>query len=160
MSAALQISGMWQANQPSGWHVVKAPEPVGPATLAPRSEASLAFYRKRTEKLLRKYLYASMLVGRTPSLLEGFESRGWSSHSNTHTFEDSVILVLDMEKCLRRLNRLDRDLLSRIVLQEYSLAETADILRVSLRRITVRFGLAVDHLTKTLLDVGLLIIPH
>ncbi|MFP5206905.1 MAG: hypothetical protein ACLGSH_16255, partial [Acidobacteriota bacterium] len=40
---------------------------------------SLAFYRKHTENLLRRYLYASMQVGRAPSILADPVGRGWAS---------------------------------------------------------------------------------
>lgn len=121
---------------------------------------SLAFYRKQTESLLRRYLYTSMLVGRTPSILTERIVRGWASSRPVKTFENCVIFVLDMEKCLDRLSALERVLLKRIVLQEYTQAETALLLNRSERFIRNRFGEAVDRLTEILLDTGALEIPH
>ena len=92
-------------------------------------QPSLAFYRKHTESMLRRYLYASMQVGRAPSILGDPVARGWASSRPVRTFEDAVIFVLDIEKCLSQLGSLDRELLSRIVLQEYTQAETATLAR-------------------------------
>src|SRR3984957_12474113 len=90
--------------------------------------ANLAFYRKHTESLLRRFLYASMQVGRAPSILGDPVARGWASSRPVRTFEDAVIFVLDIEKCLGQIGWLDREMLSRIVLQEYTHAETAMML--------------------------------
>ena len=76
--------------------------------------------------MLRRYLYASMQVGRAPSLLCDSVGRGWVSSRPVRTFEDAVIFVLDVETCLKKLGALDRQMLSRIVLQEYTQAEAAD----------------------------------
>jgi hypothetical protein len=126
----------------------------------PAPPPSLAFYRKHTESLLRRYLYASMLVGRAPSMLTEPIGRGWASSRPVETFEDSVIFVLDMEKALAGVSALDRLLLTRIVLQEYSVAETALLLNKSHRIIGLRLADAVDRLTGILLDHGTLKIPH
>jgi hypothetical protein len=48
---------------------------------ADEPEVSLAFYRKHTESMLRRYLYASMQVGRAPSILG--EPAGRSAPSRT-----------------------------------------------------------------------------
>ncbi len=121
---------------------------------------SLAFYRKHTESMLRRYLYASMQVGRSPSILGDSVGRGWCSSRPIRTFEDAVIFVLDVEKCLGRLGSLDRQLLSRIVLQEYTHAETATLLGMSVRAVGYKFPQAVDRLTEKLLETGLLVLPH
>lgn len=120
---------------------------------------SLAFYRRHTESMLRRYLYASMQVGRSPSILSEPIARGWASSRPVRTFEDAVIFVLDIEKCLDKLGALDRQLLSRIVLQEYTHPETAAMLGMSVRTVGNRFPQAVDRLTQKLLDTGLLMIP-
>jgi hypothetical protein len=67
-------------------------------------------------------------VGKAPSILSDPVSRGWASSRPIRTFEDAVIFVLDVERCLDKLGSLDRELLSRIVLQEYTQAETATLL--------------------------------
>ena len=162
MSAALQLPSVWDAVikarkpalEPVRRHVAAVPqvrtEPV----------ISLAFYRKHTESMLRRYLYASMQVGRAPSILADPVSRGWASSRPIRTFEDAVIFVLDVEKCLSALGSLDRQLLSRIVLQEYTQAEAATLIGMSVRAIGYKFPQALDRLTQKLLDSGLLILPH
>lgn len=121
---------------------------------------SLAFYRRHTESMLRRYLYASMQVGRAPSILGDPVGRGWASSRPIRTFEDAVIFVLDLEKCLDTLSSLDRQLLSRIVLQEYTQAEAAPLIGMSVRAISYKLPQALDRLTEKLLASGLLVLPH
>jgi hypothetical protein len=171
MSAALQLTSLWgQASQQATWAGVdgakKPPksETVRKAAVAVAEAAepvvSLAFYRKHTENILRRYLYASMQVGRAPSLLADSVGRGWASSRTVRTFEDAVIFVLDVERCLSRLGELDRQMLSRVVLQEYTQAEAAVLLGMGVRTISYKFPQALDRLTGLLLDSGLLVLPH
>lgn len=170
MSAALQLATVWGAsNQQLGWQQERrncgpkpAAKPETKPAKAPASEpvTSLAFYRKHTESMLRRYLYASMQVGRAPSILGDPVSRGWASSRPIRTFEDAVIFVLDLEKCLEQLGSLDRQLLSRIVLQEYTQAEAGTLLGMSVRAVSYKFPLALDRLTERLLASGLLVLPH
>jgi DNA-directed RNA polymerase specialized sigma24 family protein len=71
-----------------------------------------------------------------------------------------VIFVLDVEKCLNQLGSLDRMMLSRIVLQEYTQAEAAVLLGMSVRTISYKYPAALDRLTEKLLESGLLVLPH
>jgi hypothetical protein len=121
---------------------------------------NLAFYRKHTENLLRRYLYASTQVGRAPSILGDPVGRGWASSRPIRTFEDAVIFVLDIETCLDQLEFLDRELLSRVVLQDYTQEETAMMLGIGMRTIGYRVPLALDRLTEKLLAADLLVLPH
>jgi hypothetical protein len=133
-----------------------------PAVKAPAAGplVSLGFYRKHTESLLRRFLYASMQVGRAPNILGDPIARGWCSSRPIRTFEDAMIFVLDVEKCLNQLESLDRIMLSRIVLQEYTQAETASLLGMGIRTISYKFPQALDRLTEKLLETGLLVLPH
>jgi DNA-directed RNA polymerase specialized sigma24 family protein len=171
MSAALQLPMIWGAGSLQGtWQDFGRKEKPRPAAKqdthavarAPAEEpvVSLAFYRKHTEKMLRRYLYASMQVGRAPSILGDPVARGWVSSRPVRTFEDAVIFVLDMETCLTKIGALERQLLSRIVLQEYTQSETAALLGMSVRTICYKFPQALDSLTEKLLDAGLLVLPH
>jgi DNA-directed RNA polymerase specialized sigma24 family protein len=126
----------------------------------PRPAADLAVYRKPTEKLLKRYLYASMQVGRSPSILSDPVARGWASSRPVHTFEDAVIFVLDIESCLSRIPLIDREILSKVVLQEYTQTETAVLLGIGARHMTNRFAVALDRLSEKLLQSGLLVVPH
>jgi DNA-directed RNA polymerase specialized sigma24 family protein len=51
-------------------------------------------------------------------------------------------------------------MLSRIVLQEYTQAEAASLLGMSVRTISYKFPKALDRLTEKLLETGLLVLPH
>ena len=170
MSAALQLPVVWGTGSPQSIWAANAllklerpaakpaPKPVQTVP-EPSPVVSLAFYRKHTEKMLRRYLYASMQVGRAPSILGDPVGRGWVSSRPVRTFEDAVIFVLDVEKCLNQLGSLDRQMLSRIVLQEYTQAEAANILGMSVRTVCYKFPQAVDRLTEKLLETGLLVLP-
>ena len=170
MSAALQLPYLWAAGTiPQRWRTGHSVDPysgsVGEADrAAPDTEStacvSVAFYRKHTEKTLRRYLYASMLVGRAPAILGEPIGRGWVSSRKVKTFEDAVIFVLDIEGCLKKLGKVDQAILSRIVLQEYTQEETAAMLGVSVRAISYKYKKALDSLTELLLRAGLLILPH
>ena len=148
-------AGFWEDNLPGAGNQENASE--RPAAKKP--VVSLAFYRRYTENLLRRYLYASMQVGRAPSLLGAPVGRGWASSRPIRTFEDAVIFVLDVEQCLSRLNPLDRQMLCRIVLQAYTQAEAAALLGMSVRSVSTRFPEALDRLTRKLLDAQLLVLP-
>jgi len=170
MSAALLLPTIWGASNPQvGWGEEaestvqqRAAQPANNTAKAAQGEpvTSLAFYRKHTESMLRRYLYASMQVGRAPTILGDPVARGWASSRPIRTFEDAVIFVLDLEKCLDTLSSLDRQLLSRIVLQEYTQAEAATLIGMSVRTISYKFPLALDRLTEKLLASGLLVLPH
>src|ERR1035437_8637756 len=170
MSAALQLPMVWGASSPQrAWQEDRRTweeRPAGPPVAKPAAKApatgpvvSLGFYRKHTESLLRRYLYASMQVGRAPNILGDPIARGWCSSRPIRTFEDAVIFVLDVEKCLNQLGSLDRMMLSRIVLQEYTQAEAATLLGMGVRTISYKFPMALDRLTEKLLDSGLLVLP-
>ena|ERR1035441_7465268 len=173
MSAALQLATVWGASsQQLPWQEERRNWETRPESLPNKSPAkartqaspeplvSLAFYRKHTVSMLRRYLYASMQVGRAPSILGDPIARGWASSRPIRTFEDAVIFVLDLEKCLDQLNALDRQLLSRVVLQEYTQAEAATLIGMSVRALSYKFPQALDRLTEKLLASGLLVLPN
>ena len=179
MSAVLQLPAVWAAQSPAYAgntalqpqllasaenHIRKQlpkPEPPGEVSTSSPAEAvvSYAFYRKHTENMLRRYLYASLQVGRTPNLLGESVGRGWASSRPVRTFEDALIFVLDVERCLDRLPLVDRQLISRIILQEYTQAETAALLRISVRTVCAKLPLAIYRLTERLVEADLLILP-
>ena len=166
LSTPLQLATVWAVGPEPAAATVQKPtrsRPVRSAPLAdpdPLPPISLAFYRKHTESMLRRYLYASMQVGRAPSILGDPVARGWASSRPIRTFEDAVIFVLDVERCLEKLSVLDRQMLSRVVLQEYTQAEAAALLGMSPRAMSYKFPQALDRLTEKLLAAGLLVLPH
>jgi DNA-directed RNA polymerase specialized sigma24 family protein len=168
MSAALQLP-VWEVGTLQAVFEIERSRrerrrPVPPeeavAKRLPKPPANLAFYRKHTESLLRRYLYASMQVGRAPSILRDPVGRGWASSRPVRTFEDAVIFVLDIENCLGQIGSLDREILCRVVLQEYTQAETAVLLGMSVRTIGYRYPLALDRLTEKVLAAGVLLVPQ
>ncbi|MGC9223765.1 MAG: sigma factor-like helix-turn-helix DNA-binding protein [Terracidiphilus sp.] len=169
MSAALQLPMRWETSTgQAAWRIERRRceqrpairQQAKPAAAKAKPPASLAFYRKHTESLLRRYLYASMQVGRAPSILSDPVARGWASSRPVRTFEDAVIFVLDVERCLTRLPLLDREILSRVVLQEYTQGEAAGMLGMSIRNIGYKYPLALDRLTEQLLAASLLVLPY
>ncbi|MDE3149158.1 MAG: sigma-70 family RNA polymerase sigma factor [Acidobacteriota bacterium] len=168
MSAALQLPMVWGASHSqAAWCESgrRKPQPQAGTGKTPQEASaaepivSLAFYRRHTENMLRRYLYASMQVGRAPSILSDPVARGWASSRPIRTFEDALIFVLDVEKCLNQLGSLDRQMLSRIVLQEYTQAEAATLLGMSVRTISYKLPQALDRLTEKLLEAHLLVLP-
>lgn len=121
-----------------------------------QSTPELAFYRKYTEAMLRRYMRLSMSVGRMPALLGQDIFRGRMSTYRVASFEDSVIFVYDVEKCLKKLDSFSQELIRRIALQEYTQGEAAGLLRVSLRTIVRRYGEAIDSLTQIFMEYRLL----
>ena len=169
MSAAFQLPMEWDASTAeAAWQIEQgrskrqsaARQELGLEKHDYKPPASLAFYRKHTESLLRRYLYASTKVGRAPSILGDPVARDWASSRPVRTFEDAVIFVLDIENCLSQLSILDRELLGKVVLQDYTQEEAALMLGIGIRTVGYRFPLALDRLTEKLLAADLLVLPH
>ncbi len=106
----------------------QTPPPQSSCAETPGSDPDLWLYRDRTTGLLRRYLRFSVEVGRLPSLLgrEFFRTRVTSYHATT--FEDAVIFVHDVERCLEKLDDLEKKLIAKIVFQDYTQDETARLL--------------------------------
>ena len=122
----------------------------------PSTDPDLWPYRDRTVGMLRRYMRMAIEVGRLPSLLgrEFFRTRVTSYH--TQTFEDSVILVHDVEVCLEFLDAVDRTLIGMIVMQEHSQEETAILLQCTRRTIVRRYGEALDRVSEIFLKRNIL----
>jgi hypothetical protein len=129
-----------------------------PATVVERRQAApeLAFYRKYTEGLLRRYLKMSMEAGRAPSLLGREMFRGKVTNYRVQGFDDVVIFVHDVEKCLATLDEEQQTLIERIALQEYSHGETAGMMGLHLWTVTRGYSDALDALTELFLERKLL----
>ena len=114
------------------------------------------FYRKYTEAMLRRYQTMSMEAGRVPSLLGRELFRGNVTHYKVRNFEDVVIFVHDVEKCVGMLSSGKQHLIRRIALQEYTQGETAAMLGLSLRTVIRNYNDALDRLTRIFLEKGML----
>ena len=133
---------------------MKQPKPPLPLPVL-----ELSIYRDNCIALLRRYFCMSVEVGRLPSILgrECFTTRTEDYHA--HSFEDTVLFVIDVERCLDRLYLFDKELIGCIILQEYSEDEAMKILHCSLRTIERRLPDALNFLTDTFLQNGMLNIP-
>lgn len=139
MSAALILPRVWATA------TVEAP---ARRQQAEASIGGLAFYRRRTETLLRRYLQASLAVGRVPSISDDITARGRVSCRRMKNFEDVVIFVIDVERCLKVLDAAALNLVVKIALQEYALVEVAEQLQLDTRTVGRAYGLALDKLTE------------
>ena len=124
--------------------------------LDPEEERRRRIYRKRTVAMLRRYMRYSMETGRLPSLLGTEFFRTKVTSYSVSTFEDRVIFVHDMERCLEKLDELARQVLLRVVLQEYEHEEAARLLGCTRMTVHRKLVEALDRLGDVLLEVGLL----
>jgi hypothetical protein len=120
--------------------------------ITPPADPDLWLYRDRTSGILRRYLRLAVEVGRLPALLgrEFFRTRVTSYH--TQTFEDTVIFVHDVERCLGLLNNAEIELIGVIVMQDHAHYEAAQMLRCTRRTIVRSYGEVLDRLSEIFLD--------
>jgi predicted DNA-binding protein (UPF0251 family) len=133
---------------------MSAPNLAPPPLQLPPPELSL--HRDHCLALLHRYFMMSVEVGRLPALLgrEVFRTRARSYRVTT--FEDVVIFVHDVERCLRRLSSFDQELIARIVFQEYTQEEAAALMGCTRQTVITRFPDALDSMTEIFISVGLL----
>lgn len=132
-------------------------DPVRASAAPEREEESpWAIYRNHTVVLLRKYFRMSLEVGRMPSLLGGELFRARVTAYRVQSFEDTVIFVHDMERCLEKLDALSRLLIGKIVLQEFLHDEVAGELRITRRQVIRRVSEALDRASEILLKSRML----
>ncbi|HEY4009607.1 MAG TPA: hypothetical protein VGM11_05610 [Acidobacteriaceae bacterium] len=136
-------------------------EPVATAILEsqparPELKVELAFYRKYTEAMLRRYMRVSTQVGRVPSVMGREMFRGNVSHYKSEGLEDGIIFCVDVERCIAKLPQSDQRVITRIALQGHTLQEAAPLLGIDFRRCHERYGHALDELTELFLASRLL----
>lgn len=118
---------------------------------------NLASYeRVRTMGVLHRFFRTALLVGRMPSLLgrEIFRSRATALPARA--FEDAVVFVCDVERCLRNLEPLEQRLIAFCVLEDHSEWEAARQFQRSQSDVSRRLGHTLDLLHETFCRVGLL----
>ena len=113
-------------------------------------------YRGRAVAMLRRYMRYSIETGRLPSLLGREFFRAKVTSYTVTTFEDRVIFVHDMEKCLERLDEFSRQLIARHILQEHDRWATAKLLHCNEKTVRRYTPVVLDMLIEILLDVGLM----
>lgn len=116
----------------------------------------LWLYRKRTERILRRYFRMSVEVGRLPSILGSEFFRTHVTSYSVSSFEDAVIFVHDVERCVAKLNRLSQEVIARVILQGFSQEEAARLLGCPRRTLSRRLPEAVDRLSEIFLASGIL----
>ena len=113
-------------------------------------------YRGRTVAMLRRYMRYSIETGRMPSLLGREFFRAKVTSYTVVTFEDRVIFVHDMEKCLDRLDEFSRQLIARHILQEHDRWATAKLLHCNEKTVRRYTPVVLDVLSEILIEVGLM----
>lgn len=113
-------------------------------------------YRKYTQAMLRRYFQLSLDLGRVPSVLGGQCFRAKVSSYRVSTFEDVVIFVSDMERCLEKLQLRELEMIAAIVLMDYTEEEAAKMLGMSERQVRRAYPESVDRLTAILLEAKLM----
>lgn len=116
----------------------------------------LWMYRGRTVELLRRYLRFSMETGRLPALAGGDIFRAKITPYKAVTFEDRVIFVRDVEKCIGRLHRWDQKVIVYVILQEHDYDDAARMLRCTRRTLHRRLLEVLDELSEDFLRCELL----
>ena len=122
----------------------------------PEEERERRIYRGRTVGMLRRYMRYSIETGRLPSLLGREFFRSKVTSYTVVTFEDRVIFVHDMERCLEKLDDFGRQLIARYVLQEHDRWATARLLNCNEKTIRRLAPVVLDQLSDILLAVGLM----
>jgi predicted DNA-binding protein (UPF0251 family) len=149
-SVAVRVLSVTQARDQGGF----ADEDHAPPLEA--GDPDLWLYRDRTVAMLRRYFRYSIEVGRLPSLLgrEFFRTR--VTTYRVGTFEDAVIFVHDVERCLEKLSEFERTIIGRVVLQDFSHDEAARLMGCWRRTVGRRLPEAIDRVSDIFLTAGLL----
>ena len=91
-----------------------------------------------------------------PSVLGREVFRARVTSYRVRTFEDAVIFVHDVEKCLEQLEPFSRQLIARVILQDYSYEEAAALVGCGERSVYRLLPLALDRLSEIFLSTKML----
>jgi len=117
----------------------------------------LATYdRMRSIALLQRFYRTSLQLGRMPSVLGGAAFRSRIHPRSPRTFEDAVVFVCDVDRCLRSLEPFDQCLIAFCVLEDRSEWEAACRFRCPQSEVSRRLGYVLDLLHETFCRLGLL----
>lgn len=116
----------------------------------------LWMYRGLAAGLLRRYLRFSLETGRLPSMGGGEFFRAKITSYKAVTFEDRVIFVRDVEKCLDRLEYWDHRLIECVILQEHNHGDAAHMLHCTRKTVQRRVAEVLDQLSEDFLQCKLL----
>ncbi len=119
--------------------------------------SEVGIYRQYTVAVLRRYFQMSIDLGKIPSVLGMKEFfRAKVSSRRGYTFEDVVVFVHDIDRCMEKLDIGSRWLVARFVFQEYTVDEVAETLGLSSKQVRRRYAAAIDGLSTILLERDLL----
>lgn len=114
------------------------------------------FERTRTMVLLHRFLRTALSIGRMPSLVGREVFRTQVQARPASAFEDAVLFVCDIEKCLGTLAPLEQRLIAFCVLENRSEWEASRQFHASQGFISRHLGHALDTLHVTFCSRGLL----
>jgi len=118
--------------------------------------AEVCLYRKRTINLLRRYAKLSVETGRLPSVLSGMEFQRKITSYPLQTFEDAVIFVFDVERCLGELSEYEYEVIARVILRGENPGRAAYEMHCTSRSVYRALPEALDKLSKKFLRRGIL----
>jgi hypothetical protein len=111
----------------------------------------ICLYRKRTINLLRRYAKLSVETGRLPSVLSSMEFQAKITSYPLKTFEDAVIFVFDVERCLGELGEYEYEVIARVILRGENPDRAAYEMHCTSRSVYRTLPEALDKLSKKLL---------
>lgn len=114
------------------------------------------FERTHAIHLLQSFFQTSLLLGRMPSLLGREIFRARTDTQRARAFEDAVVFVCDVERCLRQLEKQDQRILACCVFEDRSEWDAARRLHCAQSEISRRLGKVLDSLYETFCQLGLL----
>src|SRR5450432_345861 len=118
--------------------------------------AEVCLYRKRTINLMRRYAKLSVETGRLPSALSSLDFQPKITSYPLHTFEDAVIFVFDIERCLGELSELEYEIVARVILRGENPNRAAHEMHCTSRSVYRSLPEALDKLSKKFLRRGIL----
>lgn len=113
-------------------------------------------YRAHTQGLLRRYFRMSLELGRLPSLVGREMFRARVTSYRAASFEDLVIFVTDVERCVEQLSGSAQAAIARVIFLEYTITETAQALGWNERTVRRNLASGLDTLARIFLERALL----
>ena len=129
---------------------------AAPARVSYYIHPDAGLFRPYTMALLRRYMRMSASLGRVPSIVGSEFFRSRVSAFRASTFEDTVILVHDVDRCLETLDPFSKNVVARCILQGYPWDEAARLLNCSRSTLYREVPEVVDRLTTMFLERGLI----
>jgi hypothetical protein len=140
MSAALAVPVVL----PAAFAVAEPAQPASELRVVGGKSES----RRAALRVLHRYLQTSMQVGRAPCFLGNTVFRGRVSSHRIPSFEDAVIFLFDVEKCMKQLDSFSQVVIAHIALEDYTPPEAAQLTGESERTIHRVYSAALERLAE------------